>query len=205
MLSGRISLYEGKDTAVKSVFKLLQVCGVCSRHHVVYLCRHRVDPVQEAAEVLKRMRQQEYVDTWVRASDKPEVYRFSRAVREEYDAPLIQWNNGVDYRLAVTDLYLSLGQPDDFEAYPQLDFWSDGKNRILTPSAAVHGMIVELGVERWRRKRRIYEMYFEDVMWEMYFAKKPPVVILASDADDVTIDSSDGYELYIVQDMRDGD
>ncbi|MFO2548963.1 replication-relaxation family protein [Alicyclobacillus cycloheptanicus] len=187
---------------------MLEQCNCCSTAHVAQLYAHTTRPMHRAWTVLEHLRQRDYIESWRPAFDHPAVHRLSRRIRRKYDLPLVRWNGRLSHRLAITDVYMTLGMPEDFVTEPRAEFIWQGKHHVLSPDAYTRGMLIEvqrssMTAEQWKQKRRMYELFFRLGVWEQYFEERPTVVIVQSHEQQLsTIGAAIGYEMRVVRGIR---
>lgn len=204
--------YVSEVAACDFVLRLLSVCGVCSSSQAASVYAYRDRPVRRIWAVLERLRGDGYIESRKHTDGQQSVHRLTRKVRQKHGLRPIRWDARIEHKLAITDLYLTLGQPEYFiREYRQRFMWLN-KERILSPDAcAMVGDDVFLyevqrtpiETRKWVQKRKAYEQYFASGAWTDVFAVKPRVVVVQYANQQLdTIGPGLGYDLTVCNGME---
>ena len=197
-----------------SVLRMLSLCKVCATRHVAAFYAHTNRPFIRAWEVLHYLRERDYVESYRAGMNKEATYRLSRRIRKQYGIIPVRWNSSVmEHRLAITDVYVDLGEPETFVTEYRSEFDWRGRRHVLCPDAYAEfqtskgclRMFIEvqrtpIESKRWSEKRMQYEAYYVSGMWQQEFETKPVVVVVMPEPQlPETIGSPIGYEMYIAR------
>lgn len=196
-----------------SVLRMLSLCRVCATRHVARFYEHTTRPSIRAWEVLHYLHEWDYIESYRAGMNKEAIYRLSQRVRKQYDIKPVRWNSSMmEHRLAVTDVYLDLGEPETFITEYRSEYEWRGRHHVLSPDvctemnskpAFIEVQRTPIEAKRWAEKRMQYENYFASGMWQEEFETKPVVVVIMSEPQmSETIGAPIGYEMYAVRHIR---
>ncbi len=204
--------YMSRVDVFNFVLKLLSVCGVCSSEQLAVVYAYRDKPLKRMWDVLKYLRDEDYVESKPFSEGRMSVHRLSRRVRRQYGLKSVRWDSNLEHKLAITDLYLALSEPEYFMREYRQPFMWNGKVQRLSPDACAtlpDDRIAFFEIQRtpietkkWAAKRQLYERYFASGAWMDVFPEKPMVIVIQSANQQLdTIGTAIGYDLMVMDSM----
>ncbi|MCF8567705.1 hypothetical protein LLE49_23580 [Alicyclobacillus tolerans] len=117
-----------------SVLRMLSLCKVCATRHVAAFYAHTNRPSIRAWEVLHYLRERDYVESYRTGMNKEAMYRLSRRIRKQYGIIPVRWNSStIEHRLAITDVYVDLEEPETFVTEYRSEYEWRGRRHVLSP------------------------------------------------------------------------
>ena len=117
-----------------AVLRMLSLCRVCATRHVARFYEHTTRPSIRAWEVLHYLHERDYIESYRAGMNKQAIYRLSKRIRKQYGIIPVNWNSSVmEHRLAVTDVYMDLGEPETFITEYRSEYEWRGRRHVLSP------------------------------------------------------------------------
>ena len=123
-----------REDVANSVLRMLSLCRVCATRHVARFYEHTTRPSIRAREVMHYLHERDYIEFYRAGMNKQAIYRLSKRIRKQYGIIPVNWNSSVmEHRLAVTDVYMDLGEPETFIAEYRSEYEWRGRRHVLSP------------------------------------------------------------------------